>query len=882
MAQYVPVSLKPAQDGRLITRASEHEVPLAAYSVKRDWRRDLDAEFRREGIDYFVPNQDVEVGGQPFPNGATEEELTLVHLARRPNGKTAVIVGTKGKLWRFFANEDGTYALPDYIVNQSDYIVDLTGAWLLIGSGFSSDGKRWEALNFSGTTIFNNGVDLPQAYRLEWDRVRPLYELREAGIASVGTIAEDHGILLIGDVREMQAGTLETQLAMVDSGAITAAQAGAPFSAPITANVPLAGTTVTASAPIFALGDVGKIIRFTDGFVAIITVFTDAMNVDIDRPANPAVVARPFWITNAAAHVVVASAAIFAASDVGREILWDTGEVRTILSFTSPTQVSVDLDFAIAGGPFVLENLTGYDPVTTFVDRIQYRVAWSIPDDPTRWGPIVPAAATAGSNAITLLYPLKSLSVGDEITVVGAGVSGGNLTTTIVAILELGRILRVADAAATSVGTASSTASTSSEDVLASVIAGSTSVTTTKAFFSASDVGRSIRFSDGDFQATIAAYVSSTEITLSVAPDEDIAGSQFFTGETGMVIRSDVTTSILGYEDLQGDGSGILRMLSLDQTLVIYKDTDIYLAAYTGIVAAPWAFTSLKTPSDKTLFYRWTLVNIQGDFHIYAGKNSFFRFDLTSRVPRLIDAFELVSNLFFDPTDPALDIDKAWAAVNAVTNEAWFHIPDEESADKFICWDYRYNTMSTTTIDVTAAATVKRPTVELQVAQTDDWFVMGNAESVVLTYGLSSTPQDAWAGARSIYYRRGSNPYDDEKNGYESILTSGLSDFLAPTNEKDMDSYTPYLASQHQGIPLPEPMLEITLYGTSNPMRDKQKLGKVTLSKPYTQNLVPTFFREHYLQAELKVTGFDNPVRYSGASWLIAGIPSKGVVRSQS
>lgn len=879
--QYVPVNVKPAQDGRLITRASEHEVPLGAYVIKRDFLRDLDQEYRRTGCDYFAGNQTVALANQPFPNLLDEEEITLVTLARRPNGETAIIVGTQTKLWRYFTNNSGEYieSQSNYVVDG--YIVDLTGDWLLIGSGFSTEGHRWEAVHINGYAVFNNGYDLPQVFRLEWDHVRPLYELREAGIASVGTIAEDHGILLIGDVREMQAGTLQTQMALEDSGAITAAQTGAPFSAPITGDVPLAGTTVTASSPIFALGDVGKTIRFTDGFSSVITAFTDTTHVDIDTPASPAVVARPFWITNAAAHNVVASAAIFEADDVGREIVWDSGEVRTITAFTSTTQVTVDLDLAIASGPFAMENMTAYDPVTTFVDRIQYRVAWSIPDDPTRWGPIVPASATAGSTAITLLYPLQSLSVGDEITVVGAGVSGGNLTTTIVAIQELGRILRVADAAETSVGTASSTAAISSEDVLASVGAGSTSATTTKAFFNPSDVGRAIRFVSGDFQATIAAYVSSTEITLSVAPNEDIAGSQFFTGETGMVIRSDVTTSILGYEDLQGDGSGILRMLSLDQTLVIYKDTDIYLAAYTGVVAAPWAFTSLKTPSDKTLFYRWTLVNVQGDFHIYAGKNSFFRFDLTSRVPRLIDTFELVANLFFDPTDPALDIEKAWAAVNYVTNEAWFHIPDEESTDKFICYDYRYNTMSTTTIDVTAAATVKRPTVELQVEQTDDWFVMGNAESVVLTYGLSSTPQGAWAGARSIYYRRGANPYDAEKNGYESVLTSGLSDFLSPTNEKDLDSYTPYLASQHDSIPLPEPTLEVALYGTSNAMRGKQLLASVTLSKPYTENLVPTFFREHYFQAELKIEGYDNPVRYSGASWTIAGIPSKGVVRGQ-
>lgn len=876
MADYRPVHVTPSLGGQLITKASQSEVGVANYVTKRDWRRLLDREIRREGYDYFWGNQAKVLGNQPFPNGVTAADITLVHLARRPNGKTAIIVGTKEKLWRFYANDDGQYIedQDDYVA--TGYVLDLTGDWLLIGSGFSTSGHRWEASNLNGFTKFNNGVDLPVVYRLEWSEVRPDYELREAGIASVGTISEHSGIGVIGDVREMQADTMEESLSLEDSGAITASQTGATFSESVTASVALAGVTVTASAPSFALADVGKTIRFPTGFSATITVVPSNTQVTIGTPSDAAIVSERFWIANAAAFVVTASAPIFAAGDVGRSIVWDTGEVRTIKVFASPTQVTVDIDYTIASGTFAFEAENPYGPVTTFVDRIQFRFSWSLPDDPTRWGPIVPAGMVAGSTAVTLAYPLASLEAGQEITIVGAGVSGGNLTTTILAVLELGRVLRVQDAASTTVTAASTTASVQPENTTASVEAASTAVMASKAAFAETDVGRSIRFADG-FQATIAAFVGEDHVTISVAPSEAITDSAFALSETGLVTRSDTVASILGYEDLQDDGSGILRMLTLDQTLIIYKDTSIFLGQYTGVLAAPWAFTKLDIPSDKTLYYRWTLVSVESDHHVYAGKNSFFRFDLTTRVPAVVIPLELVANKFFDNSKITLT-DQIFGAINTITNEAWFVYPTT-GTDKLIAWDYKYGSVSTSTIAITAAATVKRPTTELQTGETEDWFVMGTATATVLVYGLTDSEQTAWANKKSIFYRRSANPYNATKNGYESRLTGGLTDFGAPDREKDVDQVVFHLASQHASEPLPEPTLVANIYQTSNAARAVSLSGTMTLPKPFTENQVPTYFRDHFVQEEVVVTGIDNPAHLVAKTWMVSGIPTKNIVR---
>src|SRR5688572_131992 len=95
-----------AENARLITRTSSDRVGLADYVTKRDFRRDLDQDIRREGYDYFWPNVSGDLatnpGGQPFPNilsdEPTSEAITFIHLGRRPNGRHAILAGTKTKL----------------------------------------------------------------------------------------------------------------------------------------------------------------------------------------------------------------------------------------------------------------------------------------------------------------------------------------------------------------------------------------------------------------------------------------------------------------------------------------------------------------------------------------------------------------------------------------------------------------------------------------------------------------------------------------------------------------------------------------------------------------------------------------------------------------
>src|SRR5690606_19737833 len=99
---------------------------------------------------------------------------------------------------------------------------------------------------------------------------------------------------------------------------------------------------------------------------------------------------------------------------------------------------------------FMLDPDSAYDLISdAHKVRVPHRVLWGMNDDARRFAATVPCSATAGGNVVTLNYVVKSLEVGQEILILGAGVNGGNLTTTITHIS--GRNVRVADQIVTTV-----------------------------------------------------------------------------------------------------------------------------------------------------------------------------------------------------------------------------------------------------------------------------------------------------------------------------------------------------------------------------------------------------------------------------------------------
>lgn len=243
---------------------------------------------------------------QSTPNyPSTDEAITLIFTAKQDNGKSALIVGTPTRLFRFWGYEDNNILEDGIVAAGVVGTITTDGIWLVLGTGMRDltkfttlNAHRWEAKNINGYTIFNNGIDPPVSYHLNEFEVKPIKELREQGVSYVGTIEEVAGI------------------------------------------------------PVFA--DIAQVV---EGYL-----------------------------------------------------------------------------------PTVLENV-GYNGFANaqeqFINRVHYDVMWGDPISPLRWGSSLPGSMTAGSRYLTMDHLIfsdngdSSLSMGDTVRVVGAGINGGDLITTL-------------------------------------------------------------------------------------------------------------------------------------------------------------------------------------------------------------------------------------------------------------------------------------------------------------------------------------------------------------------------------------------------------------------------------------------------------------------
>lgn len=663
--RYKSVSISPSKGGALMSRVSASEAGVANYLVKRDWRRDSDYEMRREGYDYFGDFEGLATGLQPFPAGSSSTDpVTLIHMVRSETGKTQVLAGTATALYVFNALEYEYVLDPNSANNPYVSNVNVQGGvepcfafleWQQIGSGFSANGRRWEAVNINGYTILNNGVDLPVYWKIGDQQVTPMTELRDLGVAHVGTIAAYNNILMIGDVRE----------------------------------IPLSDHNT-----------------------------------------------------------------------------WMNGST-----------------------PY------GQYPDGLSTDRYQYRLLWSSINNPTEFGAVVGCTSTNGNNALTLSFPSESFLSGDKVVVIGAGVNGGNLFTTI-------------------------------------------------------------------------SNISGTTVTL--------ADQASHSNSSALIQKQSSIGSITGYDDLEDDASGILKMGELMGQLVIYKDTSSFLAKYTGTVSSPFSFTRLPLSPGKSLYYKNTLTIVDGKYHIYAGRSAFYRFDLQNRQPIEVSVLDRCSDTFFDDSNTNIgNTDQIFASNNSITKEVWFCFPSS-SSDKALCLDTRYGTVSTTSINITSALTVKRPTLNIVPVESEDWFVMGTSDGVVLLYGSVDRALPWWGGKDEIYYRRSSRTNTTDTEGYDSTLSSGLTDMGDQFNEKDLRSYLPALSSQQES--LTNLGLEVRIYTAETQTGTEISGAHHVIDEP-NEALVSLFLRAHNFRDELKVTGKDNPVRVASRTYEVSRIGSRSAIR---
>lgn len=905
--RYEDVLVEPRLGGNLATRVSSDNAGHLDYTQKLNWRRDLDLEIRREGYDYFYPNPLLPIGGQPFPgqialtsitrvgaiatasrtgghyfengemiiisganaaayNGtfiisnvtptsfdytvvgapptpdpstaiaaAPVEKINLVGLARRPNGQTAVIAGSPRRLYRYYALDDPHYISVDPAdyppltppasqiywsetpadyplgtpTNELFYVDENPGYWIVIGWGFSPSGKRWEAEPINGFMCFNNGVDLPCTYRVEDLSVVPIYELRENGVAAVGTIANFNGFLMCMDIAEIHSDVLATWFntaGLVSVDSLT--RVGAVVTATIAAGQP------------FRLGQR--------------VVISGAAHAEY----------------NGTFPILTATATTFTYEIVGTPVSPDGGG-----SITARVEDA-------AYGRYI-------DASTT--DRTAYRVLWGVGDEPRRFASVVPGSIAAGSNILTLDYPALSFYFGQQILITGAGQShaGGtadNLTANIINI-------------------------------------------------------------DG---ASIVIDAFALTTVTSVA-----------------VTAADAIGTTAGFEDIQDDGSGIIKALMLADQLVIYKETSVFLCSYVGTVTQPFAFAIRRIAQGTGLFYRNTLVlaiTPTESYHVYAGRDMFYRWDLTNQQPMVLPKFEICSDVFYEESTLE-ETEDIFGFDNGETAELVFAFPSD-SSDAALCWDYVWNTLSTTDVAMTSGATIRKPQTGLAVGAGEDWCIFGTSQGAVLVYGSVDIPQTvlvssitrigqvatatiapgqamfygasvvisgannsayngtflitgrtnntiqfsvvglpptpdggtqilAMVKGTELFYRRGANPFNATRQPYTWNLQGGLANFGLVNSEQDVNQFLLKLGSK-----CPNTTISVTISGTLNANKPLTAIGTVSLTNPIVGCSVPISARQFYYQSLLSGAGIDSPFQLAGTMWRIAPIDSRSAGRT--
>jgi hypothetical protein len=385
---------------------------------------------------------------------------------------------------------------------------------------------------------------------------------------------------------------------------------------------------------------------------------------------------------------------------------------------------------------------------TVNTSRTQYRLVWSNVGDPLDWGATVLASAVAGSGMVTLAWPMASFKVGDEVILLGAGTSGGNLTTTIAAI-------------------------------------SGTSMTT----------------------------VGIVATTISLQP----------------VGHSTITGSIVGYYDIQDDGSAILAMMPLQNRLIVYRPFSIFIGVYTGEPEAPFQFDRTYQ-GERAMKFPYTLINIRGQVHMYAGATIFYTYKLGSLEPDVDSTMIKCANEeFFSRNFLGSDIASIYVSDNGITSEAMFTIPDSGGVRRTLCYNYDDSTASVISgdWDFRSSVTVRRPTAGNIPDNTESWFIMGTANGLIFAYGLTSK-------ALTVMTRNGAF--------WNALMLTTHLGFGDEFNEKDLRTVVP-LFNNKSGVAFPI-VIETSTYkdvATPGVVRTTQ-----VVPTPSGDTVVPTWQRAMY------------------------------------
>jgi hypothetical protein len=311
--------------------------------------------------------------------------------------------------------------------------------------------------------------------------------------------------------------------------------------------------------------------------------------------------------------------------------------------------------------------------------------------------------------------------------------------------------------------------------------------------------------------------VSYSGSTLTIADEADAGLSYPLDVQ---VTRFEDQSTLVGFYDLEDDGSRIIRIMPLQNNLVVYRDTGIFTGRYTGILESPFQFRK-EYAGRNVPYFKETLIDVRGEYHLYAGIERFWRFHGVGE-PQQDPVMIFCQDRFY--TDPdSVEGKLCFAKDNPNTREVWI-----ANGQRTIAFSYAYDSAQVIDLAYTALGFLRRPNLsEPGNAPIENWMVSSIAGTL---------------------YREGVGNLRDG-TPYVCEILSGFFSVGTEYTEKDIVGYVLVL-----GTGSPNHPVEITLFKAKNPGSAKTTLFTRSIPTPNVENLIPAWFRGIYFQDRIRIT----------------------------
>lgn len=356
-----------------------------------------------------------------------------------------------------------------------------------------------------------------------------------------------------------------------------------------------------------------------------------------------------------------------------------------------------------------------------------------------------------------------------------------------------------------------------------------------------------------------------TTTILSIDEEEITLATNILTTVSGAaVFKSAALNSIVGFLDLEDDGSEVMRALPLQNRVVAYKSSgQIFLGYYTGDLDEPWIYDRVysATGESRGLRFPYTLVDVAGRHHLYAGDRHFYTFSLGDNEPQIHSVLQPCEQaLFFTPAAAlgATARTRIFAAMNGCTSEVFFFVPGaNEAAGSVLAYDFaNARASSIDAAGFTSAATIRRPIGAASASREELWFLLGRDNGHTALYGASNLTVITRARFGAAFDR---------------VLESGLIHFGAPFEEKDVRSYV-VVADQVAA-------LTVVISATDRPSKAVSTLATVSLNGTSQPTIHYLHARRAYFKDRITCAAGVG-LRISSRMWDAAIVPARGQTKT--